>query len=62
MSTTWSRSGTPRRGAADDQDELELGTLSRKLPVTLRFASEVGIILRDLRDDYAPGARYVFYM
>ena len=31
-------------------------------PVTLRFASEVGTILRDLPDDYTPEARYAFYM
>ena len=33
-----------------------------KLPVTLLFANEVGTILRDLPDDYAPEARYAFYM
>jgi hypothetical protein len=35
---------------------------AEKLPVTLRFANEVGTILRDLPDDYAPEARYAFYM
>ena len=34
---------------------------AEKLPVTLRFANEVGTILRDLPDDYAPEARYAFY-
>jgi hypothetical protein len=35
---------------------------AEKLPVTLRFANEVGTILRDLPDDYTPEARYAFYM
>ena len=35
---------------------------AEKLPVTLRFASEVGTILRDLPEDYTPEARYAFYM
>jgi hypothetical protein len=35
---------------------------AEKLPVTVRFANEVGTILRDLPDDYAPEARYAFYM
>ena len=35
---------------------------AEKLPVILRFANEVGTILRDLPDDYAPEARYAFYM
>jgi hypothetical protein len=35
---------------------------AEKLPVTLRFANEVGTIRRDLPNDYAPGARYAFYM
>ena len=35
---------------------------AEKLPVTLRFAREVGTILRDLPEDYTPEARYAFYM
>ena len=35
---------------------------AEKLPVTLRFAKEVGAILRDLPDDFTPEARYAFYM
>jgi hypothetical protein len=35
---------------------------AEKLHVTVRFANEVGTILRDLPDDYAPEARYAFYM
>jgi hypothetical protein len=35
---------------------------AEKLPVTLRFANEVGTILRDLPGDYTPEARYAFYM
>jgi hypothetical protein len=35
---------------------------AEKLPVTVRFADEVGTILRDLPDDYTPEARYAFYM
>ena len=35
---------------------------AEKLPVTVRFANEVGTILRDLPDDYAPEARYAFYI
>ena len=35
---------------------------AEKRPVTLRFASEVGTILRDLPDAYTPEARYAFYM
>jgi hypothetical protein len=31
---------------------------AEKLPVTVRFANEVGAILRDLSDDFAPEARY----
>lgn len=32
------------------------------LPVTVRFANEVGTILRDLPDSFTPEARYAFYM
>jgi hypothetical protein len=35
---------------------------AEKLPVTVRFAKEVGTILRDLPNDYVPEARYAFYM
>ncbi len=35
---------------------------AEKLPVTVRFANEVGAILRDLPDDFTPEARYAFYM
>ncbi|MWA02720.1 hypothetical protein F8568_020545 [Actinomadura sp. LD22] len=35
---------------------------AERLPVTVRFANEVGAILRDLPDDLAPEARYAFYM
>jgi hypothetical protein len=35
---------------------------AEKLPVTLRFAKEVGAILRDLPDAFAPEARYALYM
>jgi hypothetical protein len=35
---------------------------AEKLPVTLRFAKEVGAILRDLPDAFTPEARYAFYM
>ena len=35
---------------------------AEKLPVTLRFADEVGVILSDLPDDYAHEARYALYM
>jgi len=35
---------------------------AEKLPVTVRFANEVGTILRDLPEDYTPEARYAFYM
>jgi hypothetical protein len=35
---------------------------AERLPVTVRFAKEVGAILRDLPDDYEPEARYAFYM
>jgi hypothetical protein len=35
---------------------------AERLPVTVRFAKEVGSILRDLADDYEPEARYAFYM
>jgi len=35
---------------------------AERLPVTVRFAKEVGNILRDLPDDYEPEARYAFYM
>jgi hypothetical protein len=31
-------------------------------PVTVRFAGQVGAILRDLPDDYTPEHRYAFYM
>jgi hypothetical protein len=31
-------------------------------PVTVRFAGQVGAILRDLPDDYIPEHRYAFYM
>jgi hypothetical protein len=47
----------PPRGAC-----LSSARFAEKLPVTLRFANEVGTILRDLPDDYAPEARYAFYM
>jgi hypothetical protein len=35
---------------------------AERLPVTVRFANEVGAILRDLPDEYEPEARYAFYM
>ncbi|MGC5244195.1 MULTISPECIES: argonaute/piwi family protein [Streptomyces] len=35
---------------------------AERLPVTVRFAGEVGAILRDLPHDYEPEARYAFYM
>ncbi|MFC8567328.1 hypothetical protein ACIQFU_38010 [Streptomyces sp. NPDC093065] len=35
---------------------------AERLPVTVRFAGEVGTILRDLPDTYEPEARYAFYM
>jgi hypothetical protein len=35
---------------------------AERLPVTVRFAKEVGAILRDLPDDFEPEARYAFYM
>lgn len=35
---------------------------AEKLPVTVRFANEVGAILRDLPEDFTPEARYAFYM
>jgi hypothetical protein len=35
---------------------------AEKLPVTLRFAKEVGAILRDLPASFVPEARYAFYM
>lgn len=35
---------------------------AERLPVTVRFAKEVGAILRDLPDEYEPEARYAFYM
>lgn len=35
---------------------------AERLPVTVRFAGEVGAILRDLPNDYEPEARYAFYM
>ena len=35
---------------------------AEELPVTLRFANEVGTILRDLPNDYTPEARYAFYV
>lgn len=35
---------------------------AERVPVTVRFASEVGAILRDLPDDFTPEARYAFYM
>lgn len=35
---------------------------AEKLPVTVRFADEVGTILRAPPEDYTPEARYAFYM
>ncbi len=35
---------------------------AERVPVTVRFAGEVGAILRDLPDDFEPEARYAFYM
>lgn len=35
---------------------------AERVPVTVRFASEVGAVLRDLPEDFAPEARYAFYM
>ncbi|MFJ5301978.1 hypothetical protein [Streptomyces sp. NPDC088350] len=34
---------------------------AERLPVTVRFAGEVGALLRDLSDDYEPEAKYAFY-
>jgi hypothetical protein len=35
---------------------------AERVPVTLRFAGEVGAILRDLPETFTPEARYAFYM
>lgn len=35
---------------------------AERLPVTVRFADQVGAILRDLPEDFEPEARYAFYM
>ena len=35
---------------------------AERVPVTVRFAGEVGTILRDLPDHFTPEARYAFYM
>jgi hypothetical protein len=35
---------------------------AEQTPVTVRFAGQVGEILRDLPDDYTPEHRYAFYM
>ena len=35
---------------------------AERRPVTVRFADEVGTILRDLPEDFTPEARYAFYM
>jgi hypothetical protein len=35
---------------------------AEQTPVTVRFAGQVGAILRDLPDDYTPEHRYAFYM
>jgi hypothetical protein len=35
---------------------------AERIPVTLRFAKEVGAILRDLPDTFPPESRYAFYM
>ncbi len=35
---------------------------AERLPVTVRFAGEVGAILRDLPEEFTPEARYAFYM
>jgi hypothetical protein len=35
---------------------------AERVPVTLRFAGEVGAILRDLPESFTPEARYAFYM
>jgi hypothetical protein len=35
---------------------------AERVPVTVRFAGEVGAILRDLPEDFTPEARYAFYM
>lgn len=35
---------------------------AERVPVTVRFANEVGAILRDLPEDVSPEARYAFYM
>ncbi len=35
---------------------------AERIPVTLRFADEVGAILRDLAEDAVPEHRYAFYM
>lgn len=35
---------------------------AERVPVTVRFANEVGAILRDLRENVTPEARYAFYM
>lgn len=35
---------------------------AERVPVTIRFAGEVGAILRDLPETFTPEARYAFYM
>lgn len=35
---------------------------AEQIPVTVRFAGQVGEILRDFPDDYTPEHRYAFYM
>jgi hypothetical protein len=35
---------------------------AERVPVTVRFATEVGTILRDLPEELIPEARYAFYM
>jgi hypothetical protein len=35
---------------------------AERVPVTVRFAGEVGATLRDLPGDFTPEARYAFYM
>jgi hypothetical protein len=35
---------------------------AERVPVTVRFADQVGSILRDLPDDFIPDHRYAFYM
>jgi hypothetical protein len=42
--------------------DTKVGRFAEKLPVTVRFASEAGTILRDLPGNYVPEARYAFYM